>query len=336
MTRTKVIDVKTAVLITLFCLLCSFRGHGQEQEPVKVDPQLQQKEEFASEKSLEKFLGPFAGWMKFKSKPFGIPRSDVEDPDWLFTPPEGNGNGILNSFPNSIPPLKGPGIGPLLPDPGMTVFSSDFEEEYLVMLYEDKGGASSNGDAIEIRIVVFEEDGEYYLELTYAQDRWDNCISSFETNSNHPADWWVFDSTYCRNLLDSGSGSRSNCNGYNDRISSFRVKCPDGSHYYTSFYIFEDEDYEDDCLPFKFYKYGKSDDTVLEISCLSKWNDRISSIDTYGQNCRHYEWHFYKDKNYNSGGSANLVLEDGEDDSNLSDNGLNDRITSIRLYIEEE
>ena len=75
---------------------------------------------------------------------------------------------------------------------------------------------------------------------------------------------------------------------------------------------------------------------VLEITNLdnTRWNDKVRSISSEKNapsGAPTSKWYFYEDSDY---GGTNMVLTGDESDDNLTDNGLDKKISSIKLVLE--
>jgi len=204
------------------------------------------------------------------------------------------------------------------------------ESEYTVTLFEN---SDYGGEQMGISIYLDPEDGEYKLEWEYPGAKFWNKnggkISSFETFEDDPAVWWIYDKTYCSGTaLDEGSGPKDKLYGNNDKISSFRVECPSGS-VKTHFNIYEHEDYNGQCLPFKLWKSPTSNGTVLEISGLDDhWNDYISSVKvSHYDTDKSYEWILFDDAHCQ--GQAIRIDKDKHDLG-----ARNDKCSSIRFWFQ--
>ena len=190
----------------------------------------------------------------------------------------------------------------------------------------------SYGDKISYEAYV--EGGDYELALTDVGDWWDGEISAFHSNSNRPAHWWMYDHPDCSVYMHEGEGSENLSGSNNDDLGSFKFQCPtDESRTYLAFC--EHHDCDGKTHPLRLFKNGNSYEVVWEMPQLDgHWNDEISAVES-GVNGPlpkdHAYWYFYRDKNFNSNGSPDLILEDNDENWNLGT--LNDEITSFRLVI---
>ncbi len=214
---------------------------------------------------------------------------------------------------------------------------AEYYEAYWMQYCED---SDFEGDSVIVRAYNEESGGEYKLEVTFPIGFWRQRISSLKVYPE-TTQWCLYDDNEGRGNAYCDTGSKNDLTTvshpdggtWNDRVCSFRAFSP-ADRDWVVFDVYENANRGGDSVQYKLYKDGDSSNHVILISELDDhWNDVISSIQTLGeQNADGYDWYFYVDAAYKGGGIV-LSDPDGEDDD-LQDNGLNDRLTSLRLKID--
>ncbi len=187
----------------------------------------------------------------------------------------------------------------------------------------------------EISYHAYYEDGEYKLAVTDVGGYWDDIISSIECFDNYPAHWLIYDGLHCADFLLEGDGSTNLSGSNNDAAASLKFRCPSDKDV-TWFTFCEHENCGGKAHQIRLYKHGNSYEVVWEVRQLDgHWNDNISAVESAKSGTlpkANAYWYFYRDKDFNSNGNADLILKNNNDFMYVGDD-LNDKITSFRLVI---